>query len=279
MGQRIMRLGIVAFGFLHVPAVGGCAGTEEDAVPHNSGRFVPNPRSDAGPDANPGGYYQEDTGVPPGAGDGRAPTDGSSAGTSGEDTMTPPQDARASTPIPPTDEDSFGIYSESVHEDVKWDTDCKLDAWTGNNAGIALTREVNELGFGSRSLKVVGTGDWMGFGIRSEPKTQSRDLSAYTKLRFMVKGPKGRQFSIGMTDASGREVWINPTTPASIAGMTLDGSWETVTLDLAKIPARAPATGVLDTSNVVQFFMFSAGNETGYVNGDVFYFDEIYLFR
>jgi hypothetical protein len=169
---------------------------------------------------------------------------------------------------PPAGGATFGIFSETVSNIVVFDTDAKIDIWNG----MTLADDITTAGDGTTSWKLTGTdtnGGWMGMGVRVEPETSYRNLSAFAtgSYRFMFKGTKG--IKVGLKSGLTTESWFTPVQLMSY-GLVTNGTWCTVS-----IPVSAFAG--LNMSQIAQYLMIVADASTGYRNGDVFNIDNIYF--
>ncbi len=184
-------------------------------------------------------------------------------------TNVPPVNTNTNTNTnPPAGGATFGIFSETVSNVVIFDTDTKIDIWNG----MTIADDTTTAGDGTTSWRLTGTdtnGGWMGMGIRVEPLTAYRDLSAFASgsYRFMFKGTKG--FKLGLKSGLTTEAWLT-TAQLMNYGLVTNGTWCTVS-----IPVTA-FTG-LNMGQIAQYLMFVADTSTGYRNGDVFNLDNIYF--
>ncbi len=164
---------------------------------------------------------------------------------------------------------TLGLFSERVPVDVAWDTDTKLDIWKDWNGNMEIeTMSETNTPDGVSHWKLTGTGAWLGMGIRSEPLSNGRDLSAFTNgsLRFLYRGL--HHFKVGIKDVRGTERWVYSRDLAPF-GFTNDGQWRRVI-----VPVQFFA-GIAFT-NVQQFFMFTANGALGYEPGHVYELDDIH---
>lgn len=163
----------------------------------------------------------------------------------------------------------FGLLTETYPNSVTWDTDGKIDIWQG----LALSSDTTTVGDGLTSLKIVATGGvtWGGIGMRVEPLTSYKNLSAYVggSLKFMFKSSKNFT-KIGVKDGNGIEAWVTGSTCISTYGMKIDNTWCTVT-----IPLSAFGT-TIDWTKIQQYLMFVADG-ANYVSGNTWNIDNIYI--
>ncbi len=111
---------------------------------------------------------------------------------------------------------TYGLFSETVPLDIVWNTSAKMDIWTDYGANMTLVEDIITVGEGNRSWKITGTGTWMGMGIRTEPITTLRNLSAYSNgsLNFMYKGTKPIKVGLKSGGAIPTEKWLRLTNGA-----------------------------------------------------------------
>ncbi len=168
---------------------------------------------------------------------------------------------------------TFGIFCETVPLGVQWNVDTALDIWYDSGGGMTLD-EVGGAPGGIYCWKLTGTGTWMGFGVRTEPLVNYRNLNAFRngRLHFWHKGTKGFKVGIKSTTNNSGEVWLSSSRLISY-GLKLDGSWSEVNIPLSAFRA---ANSNLNLSNMNQYFMWVADTGFGYSAGDVHYLDEIY---
>lgn len=156
------------------------------------------------------------------------------------------------------------LYSEKYPINVNWDVDTIMETW--NDTGIIEV--TNTHGEGKKSWQIVGTGDWMGLGIRVEPTNSYRNLSKYLNgsLRFRFKGT--RPLKIGVKSGTANEKWLTPAQLFRL-GMTTNDTWCQV-----KIPIKFFKT--LDLTNISYYFMIASDAATLYSAGTPYYIDDLY---
>ena len=108
----------------------------------------------------------------------------------------------------------------------------------------------------------------MGLGIRVNPLSAYKDLSAYSSgsLRFMFKGTK--RFKVGIKDGSAVEKWVSMADGSY--GFVTNDTWCNVVIPLSAFPG-------INFASVQQYFMWVADSGLGYTVGSVYYIDNVYF--
>jgi hypothetical protein len=164
---------------------------------------------------------------------------------------------------------TFGLYTETYPVNVTWDSDGKIDIWNG----FAMASDTVVFGDGTMSLKITAASStWGGFGMRVEPLTTYKNLSAYVggSLKFMYKSSKNFT-KIGVKDGNGIEAYVTGAACVSSYGMKIDNTWSTVTVPMSAF------TGI-DWTKIQQYFMFVADG-ANYTSGNVWNIDNIYFVK
>lgn len=163
---------------------------------------------------------------------------------------------------------TFGIYCETIPLTVKWDVDTKMDIWNG----MTVVQQSTYRGEGKYAWKFTGTGSWMGMGIRVNPLTAVRNMSAFSGgyLSFMFKGTKRFKVGIKSVGTTTVEKWLTMTNGKY--GFYNNNVWCVVRLPLSVFSG-------IDLSKIQQYFMFSADSTMGYTVGSVYYIDKVYWYK
>lgn len=173
-------------------------------------------------------------------------------------------------------ETNFGIYSESVEQSINMNYDTELSIWTNDGGGMTLSDDPADVGEGTRSWKLTGTGAWMGMGIYAWPGETWRDMSAYANgaLHFMYKGTRSIT-KIGTQSRKADGTLLDAAVPGfdltKYFGLKTDNTWGEVVIPLSYFKWKG-----LDLSRVFQYFYLAQDNNTGYVPGDICRIDNIY---
>lgn len=167
--------------------------------------------------------------------------------------------------------DTLAIYSDQLNPaDAALAQGTALDIWkdAGGDATLAEKADAGKLGSG---YLITGTGTWVGLGIRTEPATTYQDCSRYSKMVVSIKSSIG--FKIGLKDSAGTEAWITSAKLADTYHLTLDDTWNTLTIPLSAFIS----TKTLNTKAIGQLFMFVSDGTMGYNVGSTWNIDEIMM--
>ena len=170
---------------------------------------------------------------------------------------------------------TFGIYCENIPVAVKWDNDTKMDIWYDAGAAMTVQDMVSGAAEGSKYWKLTGVSNWMGMGIRANPLSETRDLTAFDggQIHFWYKGTKG--FQIGIQSCSNSDVqkaWV-PSSLMMYYGLKTNDTWSEVSVPISAFVYNNP---LINLSYMQQYFMWMANASFGYVTGDVHSIDGIY---
>ena len=166
---------------------------------------------------------------------------------------------------------TYGIYAETIPLSVKWDVNAKLDIWNG----MTIAEQTTYKGEGTKAWKFTGTspsGTWMGMGIRVNPLTNLKSMSAFSGgyLSFMFKGTKRFKVGIKSGGTTPVEKWIAMTNGKY--GFYNNNTWCVVRVPLSVF------SGV-NLAKIEQYFMFAADSAVGYTKGSIYYIDRIYWYK
>lgn len=169
----------------------------------------------------------------------------------------------------------FSFFSDTFKTSVYWDSDTRLDVWEDPENGNILTLNVadqtNSTGEGGKAWKIDGLAQtiyWIGMGIRVEPLSALRDMSAYSNgsLNFLFRGT--RPFKLGLKDGNGEQQWVRPLR-LSCYGLQTNDAWCSVSVPL-KVFDR------IDFTKIEQYFMWTADASMGYTTNRAYYLDHVY---
>jgi hypothetical protein len=145
-----------------------------------------------------------------------------------------------------------------------------MDIWTDHSAGMTVADDLVTVGEGTKSWKLTGTGTWMGMGVRVNPLTTLKNMSAYSNgsVRFMFKGTKPIKIGLKNGGVAPYDKWLTMTNGAY--GFSNNNVWCSVA-----IPAQFFREVSFDM--LEQYFMVAMDSNQGYTVGTVFNLDNLYF--
>ncbi len=162
------------------------------------------------------------------------------------------QEAGEGAPV--SDNEVFGVFSETLPMGVEWGKNVTTEIWRG----MILSNDTRDYAEGSHSWKFTAQGQtWLGMGVKVFPVKNYVDMNAFTNgsLNFLYKGTAG--FKVGIKSGTNTESWLFSSALEDF-GFAADNRWQEIKIPLSLFSG-------IDFTNISYFFMFASDSSRGLI--------------